>query len=81
MDPSEIEFLSETETLRIVPNFSEGVLYLLEGDVGPFKAGLPVDVPLWIAVHLRQRQKCRIIQPDWMNVEELEVRRAKMMHA
>jgi GINS complex subunit 2 len=69
MDPSEIEFLAESEPLRIVPNFNEGQLYLLGGDVGPFRAGLPVTVPLWVAVSLRQRQKCRIIQPDWMDAD------------
>ena len=43
------------------------------GDVGPFRAGLPLDgVPLWVAVHLRQRQKCRIMQPEWMDPDKLE---------
>lgn len=44
MDPAEIEFLAENESVRIVPNFSEGQLYLLTGDVGPFRAGLPIEV-------------------------------------
>ena len=45
---------------------------LLQGDVGPFKPGLPLEVPLWMATHLRQRQKCRILQPEWMDPEVLE---------
>lgn len=67
-----MEFMAERESIKIVPNFSSGTLYLLQGDVGPFKPGLPLEVPLWIGVHLRQRQKCRILQPDWMDVEVLE---------
>ena len=45
MDPAEIEFLAESaSSIGIVPNFSEGTLYLLEGDVGPFRAGQPLQV-------------------------------------
>jgi len=72
MDPSEVEFLGEGVLIKIVPNFSSGQLYLLQGDVGPFKPGLPLEVPLWMATHLRQRQKCRILQPEWMDIEILE---------
>lgn len=42
------------------------------GDVGPFKPGLPVSVPLWLAVNLRQRQRCRLVRPGWLEVERLE---------
>jgi len=34
------------------------------------------DVPLWLAVALKQRQKCRIIAPAWMDVERLEANKA-----
>lgn len=39
MDASEIEFLAENSPITIIPNFSEGVLYLVAGDVGPFAPG------------------------------------------
>ena len=41
-----------------------------QGEVGPFQPQVPVEVPLWLAVNLKQRQKCRIITPDWMDVGE-----------
>lgn len=41
---------------------------MLQGDVGPFSPTLPVDVPLWIAINLKQRQKCHIQPPSWMDV-------------
>ncbi|PNF43610.1 DNA replication complex GINS protein PSF2 [Cryptotermes secundus] len=72
MDPAEVEFLAENQMVSIVPNFNFERIYLISGDVGPFRAGLPVQVPIWMATNLRQRQKCRIIAPDWMNTEKLE---------
>ncbi|XP_031562930.1 DNA replication complex GINS protein PSF2-like [Actinia tenebrosa] len=72
MDPSEIEFLAEKQPVTILPNFSEKKMYLIGGDVGPFKPSLPVKVPLWIALNLKQRKKCRIQAPDWMDVERLK---------
>lgn len=38
-----------------------------QGDLGPFNPGLPVDVPVWLALNLKQRQKCRIVPPEWMD--------------
>lgn len=72
MDPSEVEFLAEREPVKIVPNFTQDKIYLISGDIGPFTAGLPVSVPLWLAVNLKQRQKCRILPPDWMDTEILK---------
>ncbi|KAJ8252686.1 hypothetical protein COCON_G00219980 [Conger conger] len=72
MDPSEVEFLSEKEMVTIIPNFSLDKIYLIGGDLGPFNPGLPVDVPVWLALNLKQRQKCRVVPPDWMDVAKLE---------
>lgn len=35
------------------------------------QSGLPVEVPLWLGVNLRQRGKCRLVAPEWMDVEKL----------
>lgn len=29
-------------------------------------------VPLWLAIHLRKQQKCRIVPPVWMDIDRLE---------
>jgi len=42
----------------------------LQGDLGPFNPGLPVEVPVWLALNLKQRQKCRIVPPEWMDTGE-----------
>ncbi|KAK9873339.1 hypothetical protein WA026_022144 [Henosepilachna vigintioctopunctata] len=73
MDPEEVEFLGEKENVVIVPTFNYGVIHLIAGDIGPFRAGLPIKVPLWVAINLKQQQTCKIQQPDWMDVENLEV--------
>nr|XP_036849760.1 DNA replication complex GINS protein PSF2 isoform X1 [Manis javanica] len=72
MDAAEVEFLAEKELVTIIPNFSLDKIYLIGGDLGPFSPGLPVVVPLWLAINLKQRQKCRLIPPEWMDVEKLE---------
>ncbi|KAM5263328.1 DNA replication complex GINS protein PSF2 [Ctenodactylus gundi] len=72
MDAAEVEFLAEKELVTIIPNFSLDKIYLIGGDLGPFNPGLPVDVPLWLAINLKQRQKCRLLPPAWMDVEKLE---------
>lgn len=71
MDPSEVEFLGEKQLVTIVPNFNFDTIHLISGSVGPFRAGLPVKVPIWLAVNLKQQQKCRIIQQEWMDAERL----------
>lgn len=45
--------------------------FLHQGDLGPFNPGLPVEVPVWLALNLKQRQKCRIVPPEWMDVRKL----------
>lgn len=73
MDPAEVEFIAEKTNIQVIPNFNHtNVIHLISGDVGPFRAGLPILVPLWMAVNLKQRQKCRILTPEWMDVEKLE---------
>lgn len=72
MDAAEVEFLAEKELVTIIPNFSLDKIYLIGGELGPFDPGLPVDVPLWLAVSLKQRQKCRLLPPPWMDIEKLE---------
>ncbi|XP_076756142.1 DNA replication complex GINS protein PSF2-like protein [Xylocopa sonorina] len=71
MDPSEVEFLGEKELVTIVPNFNFDTIHLISGSVGPFRAGLPVKVPIWLAVNLKQQQKCRIVNQEWMDADSL----------
>ncbi|CAB3221295.1 unnamed protein product [Arctia plantaginis] len=72
MDPYEVEFIGENRIVSIIPNFTYDKIYLICGEFGPFRAGLPMNVPLWLAMMLKQKQKCRIVPPDWMDLDVLE---------
>lgn len=72
MDPEEVEFLGEKQLVTIIPSFTSEPIHLISGDFGPFRAGLPVKVPLWVAVNLKQQKRCKIQPPAWMDVETLE---------
>ena len=39
MNVSEVEFLAEKSNIKIIPNFTYNKIYLISGDVGPFKPG------------------------------------------
>lgn len=41
-----------------------------QGDFGPFNPSMHTKVPLWLAVNLKQRHKCRIEPPSWLCVGE-----------
>uniref|UniRef100_A0A915ID49 GINS complex subunit 2 n=1 Tax=Romanomermis culicivorax TaxID=13658 RepID=A0A915ID49_ROMCU len=73
MNFSEIEFLAEDEIVEIIPNFStKKPIELFAGSIGPLEAGLTTKVPLWAAAFLKQRHRCKIIPPEWMNIDSLE---------
>lgn len=72
MDPDELEFVGESAYISVIPNFSFDPIHLISGSIGPFRAGSALPVPLWLAVHLRKQQKCRIVPPEWMCMELLE---------
>ncbi|KAM3179068.1 hypothetical protein ACTXT7_001288 [Hymenolepis weldensis] len=71
MDPTELEFLAEDELITIVPRVRMEAVDLLDSQVGPFQPNVPVDVPYWIALFLRQQQKCRLMPPSWLSVTQL----------
>ncbi|KAE9549350.1 hypothetical protein FO519_007445 [Halicephalobus sp. NKZ332] len=72
MDPKQCDFLLENEMIEIIPNFSSDSLQLICGEVDAFEPGIPVTVPIWVALHLRKRQRCVINPPPWLNPEGLK---------
>ncbi|KAL7076870.1 hypothetical protein ACQ4LE_003695 [Meloidogyne hapla] len=72
MDPSVCEFIAENELIQILPNFNERTIHLISGDFGPFEAGSPVTVPLWFALQLKYKHKCKIVPPEWLRIDELK---------
>uniref|UniRef100_A0A182QKS7 DNA replication complex GINS protein PSF2 n=1 Tax=Anopheles farauti TaxID=69004 RepID=A0A182QKS7_9DIPT len=72
MEPAELEFIGENSLIGVVPNFNHDSIYLISGTIEPFRGGTPLYVPLWLGIHLRQQQKCRIVTPNWMDIDLLE---------
>ena len=65
-------FCAENVLVTIMPSFSFGILSLLCGDFGPFVPSKFIRVPLWIATSLKKSFHCKIICPEWMEIEALE---------
>jgi len=75
--PEEMEFFAEDTSISVVPNFSlsaadRSTLSCLTGDYGPFQPNIAVEVPLWLALALHKRRKCRVIPPEWMHPDKLQ---------
>ncbi|KAL0478521.1 GINS2, partial [Acrasis kona] len=71
-DPQEVEFMSEETMIKIVPLYDMDRIDLITGSIGPFTANESIaEVPLWIAMTLRKKGKCRVIQPDWLKAIQL----------
>ncbi|KAK9822624.1 hypothetical protein WJX81_000075 [Elliptochloris bilobata] len=76
--PAELEFFAEDEEVEIVPNFqlqdlvNDDMLNIAAGTYGPFRPSSITQVPLWMALMLHKRRKCRINPPAWMAAAQLE---------
>uniref|UniRef100_A0A7S3N086 DNA replication complex GINS protein PSF2 n=1 Tax=Strombidium inclinatum TaxID=197538 RepID=A0A7S3N086_9SPIT len=69
--PQENEFMAEDELIEIEPQFKGDKISFISGEFGPFRPAKPINVPLWLAIYLKQRQKCLVHPPLWMDVEFL----------
>ncbi|KAI8911399.1 hypothetical protein PhCBS80983_g05706 [Powellomyces hirtus] len=72
--PTEVEFLAESDMITIVPLHKMDALQLINGTYGPFRPPLKQEVPLWLAMTLKQKHKCQIQAPDWMDVDFLKTK-------
>ena len=60
-----------------MPSFKGDKFMFICGTYGPFRPSRPVLVPLWLAVYLKQRNKCDIQVPSWLDIEFLKRVRAE----
>lgn len=69
--PTEIEYFATCSTqVFIIPLLNIQRIRLLDGIFGPFNPTKQSKVPLWLAVNLKGKNKCRIVMPDWLSVGE-----------
>jgi len=69
---SENEFLAEEYMISVVPFIAHPAFHFISGTFGPLQVDVEVKLPLWLAISLCQKKKCRIIIPDWLSVEFLQ---------
>ena len=71
--PEELSFIAEEELLvDISPHFSCPTMKFMSGEYGPFAAGRPARVPLWLGLFLSSSQSCTLIAPKWLNISSLK---------
>ncbi|SCV67257.1 BQ2448_5903 [Microbotryum intermedium] len=73
--PGDLEFLAMERTVEIVPSVKVPLVEGLDGPsirYGPLNPPQRSTVPLWFAVHLKKKRKCRIIAPTWLAIPRLE---------
>ncbi|CAD8153314.1 unnamed protein product [Paramecium octaurelia] len=67
------DFIIQHSTfINIQPNFDLDKLQFISGYFGPFKINQIVEVPLWVAIELKKKNKCRVIPPEWLTIERLQ---------
>merc|ERR1711934_509673 len=72
---SEVEFVSEDEEVKIIPKFQMAAVNMIEhGSIGPFRAQIPISVPLWLALSLRKSGFCLIKPPYWLDLAWLRAK-------
>ena len=79
--PAENEFFSENTVIEIMPSFKGDRFDFVCGSYGPFRPSKPASVPLWLAVYLKQRNKCDIQVPNWLDLEFLKKVKQEERHA
>ena len=64
-------FIAQEAIIEIRPRFSMASAPCIAGSFGPFSPGFDVDVPLWLALYLRQTDMCTITCPHFLKIDYL----------
>lgn len=64
---AEAEFYAQNQLIGILPKVNSDSVHLISGTFGPFKTQKPVDVPLWLALEFKKKDKCSIMCPSWLD--------------
>ncbi len=64
-------FIAQEAVIEIRARFTMPAVQCIAGSFGPFTPGVDVDVPLWLALYLRQTDMCTIKVPHFLKVEYL----------
>ncbi|CAH7666282.1 hypothetical protein BY996DRAFT_4577015 [Phakopsora pachyrhizi] len=75
-EPSEQEFITMlSSTIDFIPNCSINRFRNLDDRfIGPLRPLTRVSLPLWFSVQCKQKNKGKIVCPDWLSLENLRSR-------
>ncbi|CAO4363600.1 unnamed protein product [Caenorhabditis nigoni] len=72
MNAERCEFLAGNSLIEVIPSITDSTIYLISGDIGPFEAGVPCKLPIWVAILMKRKHNCKLVAPKWMEVDELK---------
>jgi len=72
--PPELELIACQDLVDIIPLVAMERTAFISGVYGPLRPPLKSSVPIWMAINLKQKKKCHIVSPDWLNVDFLQER-------
>ncbi|KAI5955832.1 PSF2 [Candida jiufengensis] len=72
LTPTEISFLAENELITILPRYSMKKIDLIGTRIPNLRAMRREKVPLWVALILKNQDKCNIVPPKWLNIAYLK---------
>ncbi|RYH06657.1 hypothetical protein EON65_42615, partial [archaeon] len=69
---AENEYFAEQVVITIVPFVAHPIFRFISGTFGPLEEGIECNVPLWLALILKKRGKCKVLPPTWMSPTALQ---------
>lgn len=64
------EYIAEEYLVTVTSNINHSQFRFISGVYGPLEANFPTKLPLWLAITLTKKGKCRIHPPAWMTVSD-----------
>ncbi|KAH8830356.1 Psf2-domain-containing protein [Flagelloscypha sp. PMI_526] len=65
---AELELIASNEFIYIRPSISMEETHFINGYIQALVPPKQAKVPLWFALNLKSKRKCRILPPDWLNI-------------
>ncbi|ORY88559.1 hypothetical protein BCR35DRAFT_329810 [Leucosporidium creatinivorum] len=76
LTPQDLDFANQEREIEIVPMVRLPLTSSNDGPLapqfGPFNPPQKAKVPLWFALQMKKKGKCRIVVPGWLSVASLE---------
>uniref|UniRef100_A0A0N4ZKQ5 GINS complex subunit 2 n=1 Tax=Parastrongyloides trichosuri TaxID=131310 RepID=A0A0N4ZKQ5_PARTI len=72
MGIEDCQYIVEQSLINFIPNFNTSEEEFCSSGVIKFTAGLPIEIPIWMAIMLKSRHKGSVVCPEWLNQRSLE---------